>query len=253
MKRLLAASCWLLSSLAWAHSAARAPGEGFEDAARRNGVSTRDAPGDNAYDLRVAVDALDTSGVPLWAGRADVDKAFAELREARFLFEDADPAFARRSSWLYPDDGCFARAALAVDNLQRWGFAPTAKVFVFGELHVETANAPGGFVEWWYHVAPLVRLADGGLWVLDPAIDPAAPMAFKDWLSRQAADAGKVQAAICDAATYTPDDHCHVAPVADVVTAMKDQRRFLRREWLRQVDLGRDPRQVLGEAPVWRR
>ena len=70
-------------------------------------------------------------------GRAAV---VAQLREARFVFGRDQPEFARRSSWLYPDDGCFARAALAADNLARWSFAPVAKIFVFGDLDVRTGQ-----------------------------------------------------------------------------------------------------------------
>jgi hypothetical protein len=257
MKRaLFAAALWSFVgtpyALAAAPSAARFSGESFEEAATRHhaGLSSG-RQGDTAYDLRVPLAALDPALIPQWSSRAAVDRAFTQIREARFVFSDDQPAFARRSSWLYPDDGCFARAALAADNLKRWGFEPVAKIFAFGDLEVHTANSPEGHVEWWYHIAPIVRLG-ADLFVLDPAIDPAAPLTLRAWLASQTNDVNKLTVAVCNAQAYDPDTACREATDAESAGAVSDQRGYLRSEWARQVALGRDPTAVLGESPVWR-
>lgn len=83
----------------------------------------------------------------------------------------------RDIAYRFPGDGCYARAHLMIRRLKARGFRPY-KVWSFangGELlHVRTSNHPRGYVEWKYHVAPVlrVRLASGKqLWyVLDPSL-----------------------------------------------------------------------------------
>src|SRR5262249_2445987 len=79
----------------------------------------------------------------------------------------AETAFARMAAqsdiaFHYPNDGCYARAHLMVRRMQSMGIhARKAWTFANGELlH---ANTPydefhRGYVEWMYHVAPVVRV-----------------------------------------------------------------------------------------------
>ena len=55
----------------------------------------------------------------------------------------------------YPEDGCYARAQEMSLILDKKGVT-TGKVFIEGDLRVDTTNSPKGYVEWWYHVAPIV-------------------------------------------------------------------------------------------------
>src|SRR5205823_1645100 len=117
-----------------------------------------------------------------WESVDAMNRHFQEFRDKRFLISDLQPGFMRRSSWLYPDDGCFARAGLAILNLFQEKVTPPEKIFVFGNLSVKTANSPDGSVSWWYHVAPIVQIG-AEKYVLDPALNPRAPLKLEDWLS----------------------------------------------------------------------
>jgi hypothetical protein len=88
----------------------------------------------------------------------------------------------------YPEDGCYARAQEMSLLLEQYGVV-TGKVFIEGDLRVETNNSPKGFVEWWYHVAPIVLVDTGEKveqYVLDPSLfDRAVPLEV--WTNTQTA------------------------------------------------------------------
>jgi hypothetical protein len=83
----------------------------------------------------------------------------------------------RDIAFRYPADGCYARAHLMVRRMQGRGLAP-AKVWSFangGEtLLARTPYAPKGYVEWGYHVAPVLRVRLGNgqqrWYVMDPSM-----------------------------------------------------------------------------------
>ena len=54
------------------------------------------------------------------------------------------------------------------------------KHFVFGRLAAESNSTLNGIVRWRYHVAPIVRLKDGKLYILDPALS-ADPIEKEKW------------------------------------------------------------------------
>lgn len=90
----------------------------------------------------------------------------------------------------FPIDGCYARAHLMIRRMQKRGFKPY-KVWTFAngdeQLRVRTANHPRGYVEWKYHVAPIVRVqtANGQRWyVIDPALFKS-PVSITQWKTAQ--------------------------------------------------------------------
>lgn len=185
-----------------------------------------------------------------WPSQEEMLERFKRFRDLRFLDDRSHPDFLRRSTWLYPDDGCFARAALAILNLDKWNYEIPNKVFVFGDLAVKTKNSPDGEVTWWYHVAPLVEV-DGQKYVLDPAVEPEAPLLLKDWLARMSPDPATLEVAVCGSGSYTPYDACaketdHVEDLAG-----QEQSQFLGAEWQRLKKLGRSPESELGDFPPW--
>lgn len=205
---------------------------------------------DSAYELRTTFSALDTTNVPAWDSVAALTEVFEDIRDLRYIQTPARPAFQRRISWLYPDDGCFARAAMARKEIEdNWGKS-VAKLFIFGNLSVQTPNAPGGSVEWAWHVVPLVKIA-GVLHVIDPAIDPETPLTAEAWALRQVANLGDAQFAICKSHSYSPYSRCQTATVADESRAGSDQLNYLGYEWDRIVHLSRDPERELGDFPPW--
>lgn len=175
---------------------------------------------------------------------------FQEMRNLRFLTQPSKPNFLRRSSWLYPDDGCFARASLGVRNLLNASYPAPDKIFVFGDLTVDSDNAYEGSVSWWYHVAPIVEV-EGVKYVLDPAIEPSRPLPLRDWLARMSTSPDNLEVAVCAGGAYTPYDACDRQIGSQEEQAVGDQISFLPLEWSRVQSLGRDPELELGDNPPW--
>jgi hypothetical protein len=193
---------------------------------------------------------LDLTQIPDVGSYADLENEFKYIRDIRII-EDTRKSSMRRLTWLYPDDGCFARAEMAARLLVEKHFVTPKKVFVFGNLRAPTKNAPGGFVEWWYHVAVIYRV-DKTAYVFDPAINPAHPITLTEW---NAAIGGvnnpRVQYAICDYATFDPNQDCLAPHQIDMDGAVAEQQAFLYPEWERLLQLHRHPEKELGDFPPW--
>jgi hypothetical protein len=136
----------------------------------------------SALNVANAYENTDLSRVPVWQDKQTLDNLFYRLRDERFI--NPQSSFPRRSTWLYPDDGCYARAGLMAERLTGWheftGNA-LAKIFAFGNLKVLTANNSRGAVYWWYHVA-VIAAVNAEYYILDPAVEPRAPLPLKKWL-----------------------------------------------------------------------
>lgn len=205
--------------------------------------------GDLAMDVSKNTASADYSKVTVWKDYATIQENFEKVRDIRFVVEPGINKNLRRSTWMYPDDGCFARAQLMEDNLAEWGEQPTTKIFVFGDLLVKSPNAMGGSVGWWYHVAPIV--SDGQKnYILDPAIDPLRPLEVNEWLARMG-NPSKMKVSVCNTQSYTPYSDCYAPLAHEASTAMSDQTYFLSAERERIKRLGRDADQELGDNPPW--
>jgi hypothetical protein len=75
--------------------------------------------------------------------------------------------------FLYPDDGCWARAHEMCRLMIAAGAKPS-KVWIDGHLHVNTKNNPNCFVNWRWHVAPIIcvrhRRGQSENMVIDPSL-----------------------------------------------------------------------------------
>lgn len=185
-----------------------------------------------------------------WESVAVMEERFKALRDIRWLETTTAPGFLRRSSWLYPDDGCFDRASLAVMNLLKFKAAAPNKIFVFGDLKVVTPNSPQGEVSWWYHVAPIVQV-NGEKYVLDPAIEPRHPLKLDDWLSTMFPSIANLEIALCGSGSYGPTSLCEAESDGIEQVAAYDQLIYLTEEWQRLLDLKRNPQEELGNNPPW--
>lgn len=89
--------------------------------------------------------------------------------------------------FLYPDDGCYARAH-EMCRLMRLQGIEAEKIWIFGALHPATSNHPDCAVGWWYHVAPTLlvnTMAGTEKRVIDPSL-MSGPASENDWRTRQA-------------------------------------------------------------------
>ena len=91
----------------------------------------------------------------------------------------------------YPEDGCYARAHEMSRLLGKMGIQ-TGKVFVEGDLRVVTPHSPQGYVNWWYHVAPVLLVRIGKVdhvYVIDPSIAKKA-IPVSEWVAMQTGHRG---------------------------------------------------------------
>lgn len=165
----------------------------------------------------------------------------------------------------YKVDGCGPKASLMCDILAIAGISRKyiAKQVARVPKHL---RAKGPASQWSYHIAPLIKLANGTSWVLEPE----KALSLKDWIARQIkplspndtssrlVDKGVIRPnAAGQADVNFPDDHCltfttgadmHVKDInenqrkihldmnGDYVTAslkmLTDQRLLLEQAWL---------------------
>lgn len=233
----------------------RLPNETFQDALNR--MKVYDVKNKNQVlhskntpeRAKVSIKQIDYSKVPEVSTYNELQRMFYLVRDSRFLHLEDNPEFSRRISWLYPDDGCFARAALAGMKLDENQLVRPAKIFTFGNLAVQTKYSLEGAVYWWYHVAEIVRYMDS-YYVIDPALNSREPILVEDWFHLMGKETD-LEGVICNAYTYGPFDDCLKATKESDKSAQSDQLVYLQYEWNRMSDLGFDPLLVLGENPPW--
>ena len=232
----------------------RLPGETFSDAQKRYRDSLSPLNLDaylnlhSVKNMATSLEDLDLSSVPEWTSE-QLEEGFVLVRDKRFL-EDPSRAGLRRSSWLYPDDGCFARSDLMVRNLSLEQLPNLKKIFVFGPLEQPTPNHPQGVVYWWYHTAPIMKV-DGNIYIFDPATGPSGPQLFTEWVEQMAQPFATLEFALCSPSAYGPMSQCLLgAPLSDQ-RAQTDQLLLLDLEWSRLESLSRDPAAELGDSPPW--
>ncbi|MDZ4661740.1 MAG: protein-glutamine glutaminase family protein [Pseudomonadota bacterium] len=238
-------------------SAIRLPGESGDDGMKRLRKAYIKVHGHspklydkNAQEMAIDIDELDTSILPQWPSVGVMNSAFEYMRDSRFLFTEDKADFARRISWLYPDDGCYARAAMAVHKLEDTKLEAPYKVFIFGNLRVKTPNSPSGRVGWVYHVAPVVSV-EGVAFVLDAAINPISPTPLRDWIMTMVKNSHDARVSICSTNSYTPDQACRKSTPEDDDDATADQQEYLQEEWNQLEEMNRNPEKELGDEPPW--
>ncbi len=243
-----------LSTGGFAHalSAHRKPGQSYSELRPRHLLDWsggQDAPSQPPESLQVPLEKLDLSKVPALTDENVLQEAFSYIRDTRFITPSDNP-FQRRITWLYPDDGCFARAELMAQYLVDHNLPPPAKVFVFGDLQVKTPNSPMGYATWWYHVATAYRTPTGVL-IFDPSVEPKNPLPFTVWASQIGAVNGSAGFAICSSHTFDPDADCLAPETITRERALNEQTAFLDPEWERLQSMGRNPQEELGDKPPW--
>lgn len=169
-----------------------------------------------------------------WNGKF-LQERFEKIRDEKIV--KASNGELKKASWLYPDDGCFARAAIANRNAFHMLYPVPDKVFAFGNLRVKTANSPRGVVGWWYHVAPIVQVG-GKKFVLDPAIDHGRPMELIEWLSAMG-NPQKMKVSICKSGSYSPGDSCDKETDGLELRGLQTEKHYLKLEEIRMRTLGR--------------
>lgn len=254
------------STLNGGMSASRSPDESFIDARYR--VEGRAAEiedlaaleGDDSalaltgtrfltpWTSRAPISQLDPALAPA-ADVAAVQSLFFAIRDSRDWRWGSMPDFPRRIPWLYNADGCYLRAQKVARKVRQIPAAPVpGQVFAFGDLEV---SAPQGDAYWWFHVAPVLRVGNQ-VYVLDPAVDPKAPLALSDWVSRITKNPGQVTLSLCVADSTDPQSNCRGATEDSWYGPDEEStlQRFLSLEWTAVSNVW-DAKEALGDRPPW--
>lgn len=206
--------------------------------------------GGTAFSRKQALSQVDLSAIPAVSDLSFVEAKFQIVRDKRFLTSSDNRNFLRRLSWLYPDDGCYARAEMAARVIGQQGEVQPAKIFIFGNLHAETPNSVTGEVNWWYHVAVAYRTAEG-VFILDPAVEPKKPLLLAEWVHQISPYSRDPKLSICAAASFEPDSECLAPTPISQEKAEREAENYLPTEWDRMLELNRKPEKVLGDFPPW--
>lgn len=210
---------------------------------------------DSALDSKVDYDKVDLNQIPEFQKNSDeILQIFQDIRNIRFL-DDPDKAhFPRRISWLYPMDGCFARAEWVAHLLKKTD--PTvqfSRVFIFGDLEVKTKNSSTGSVSWWYHVAVMIK-HQGKAYVIDPSLEVTRPLELAEWVGLQVSNPSTdAELAICSSGSYGPSSDCAASEnnMLSDEDAAEEISGYLSAERRNLKKLGRDPQVELGGNPPW--
>jgi hypothetical protein len=253
-----ALSTALFSSLVFAQeTAVREPNENWQSALaraiRKNPTSFENwARGQSVTSsAKLYKDGFDVSTLPQWYGTdAELLAAFQKLRDERPYVQSNRPTFPRRASWLYPQDGCYARAAHSARSFEKDQKTRPGKVFAFGNLKMKTDFGPHGVVYWSYHVAAAFRIGDQAI-VLDPSAEPSRPLLLQEWLGRMNSRPQNIRVAICDTYAYSPGSICVGGSANQENNSVSHQVSWLPREWNWMISLKKNPELILGSQPPW--
>ncbi len=240
-------------------SARRFPNETFEQAVQRYNMRIQNddesqTQGD-VFMTRIPYSEVDEKfkqRIPEFSSIEELKAAFEWSRDERFMTDPSFEHFKRRISWLYPDDGCFARAQVAQKIIRAHvPGSDLGKVFIFGSLYVKTNNSPEGGVSWWYHVVPASRIGDQ-VWVLDAAIDPAKLLKLEEWIAQMIPEGSDdFTVNFCKNETYGPGSSCLTPRTMDMEDALAEQSFYLSEERDRLIEMDRNADDELGIHPPW--
>ncbi len=121
--------------------------------------------------------------------------------------------YLRQAPWLYPLDGCYAKAAHVSAIIQDAGYVAPGKIFAFGNLRVKSKYAQGGYAYWSYHVVPGYQI-ENKIYVIDPVASEnedgtnSGLLTLEQWLSRISKTPENVEVSLCDSNAYDPSSMC---------------------------------------------
>jgi len=230
-------------------SAKRQHHETFTQALKKHQAFVEGTQSEYPVSVKVPLEKLDISEIPELDSMTDLEIKFNYSRDTRFIAPTGSE-LPRRLTWLFPDDGCFARSEMAAREIIDTSFPAPKKFFAFGDLSVVTENSPYGIVHWWYHVVPIYRIGKTP-YILDPAINPERLMTLTEWNQAIGGEATLVEFSICSHETFGPFDDCYSPDRLTDEEAVEQQRYYLGSEWNRLLELERIPERELGDYPPW--
>lgn len=152
---------------------------------------------------------LNTSeSIPEWTHGLPALNTLNSLTYTNRMYTNPNPGnYKRRAPWLFPADGCYAKAAHVSAVAKAQGFGSPGKVYAFGHLSMATRFAKEKRVWWSYHMASAYQIG-GVIYVLDPMMNSSSAVTLDQWVSRMSSDPKNVQVKLCDGNSYSPYSKC---------------------------------------------
>lgn len=196
--------------------------------------------------------SLNSADIPEVQEWAELQRYFEVARDRRNLRWIQMPKFLRRTTFLYPQDGCFLRAALMNRSLMAQFISPLPKIFVFGNLKAESPYEKNGSIYWYFHVALAVRW-QSQVYVIDPSLNGERPLPLAEWYSLMGVSSATAETRLCDPQSYSPFDRC-IGGQGFLEEKQRDDHTqyYLAAEWNNLEKLGYDPEKLLNHLPPWK-
>ena len=240
---------FLLFSYNFSYSlpAHRAPGQNYLDKVQELITPTPFSKDLTVYDSQIYFNELPNQKKNDFRNYDEMFRFFKTLRDKQFI---AHKKRQRRSSWMYPQDGCWLRAELMNRNLEEISKKSLHKIFIFGNLNVKTPYSHSGEVSWWYHVA-LVASLEGEYYILDPSIESLRPLKLQEWVLKQVPTIEQVGLSLCAPNAFNPNSLCEEIYPEAWEYVLGNQKVYLNMEEDLLVELGYDVDAYLGDHPPW--
>lgn len=160
------------------------------------------------------------------------------------LHQNPNPGnFLRRGPWLYPANGCYAKAAHVSFLAKQKGLPQPGKIYAYGDLEFDSPYAKNGRrVYWRYHMAA-AYVVDAQVFIVDPGMSETV-LTQQEWLNLISPSPYNVRVKYCDQNSYSPLSSC-VGGRGNGAN-LSHVRGILRDEWSNLRRLGYDPYVLLG-------
>lgn len=182
--------------------------------------------------------------MPVWPLTIEELQVFALEAEATRMHQNPNPGnFLRKGPWLYPNNGCYSKAAHVSFLAKQKGFTQPGKIFAYGNLEFRSPYAKNGRVVYWrYHMAA-AYVFNSQVYVIDPGMGSAL-LTQAEWFAKISPTPQTVRPKYCDQRNYSPLTTC-VGGSGNGAN-LNHVRGILRDEWSNLVRLGYDPYSILG-------
>lgn len=189
-------------------SPVRAPNQSWEEALRNNMPAWGESVLDPEISLLQDITPDTIGGVPEWPyGLLALNSFVYQVRHARFYNNPNPGDYKRKAPWLYPIDGCYAKAAHVSAQASIRGYKRPGKVFAFGHLRFNSPYSSRGRVFWSYHVAAAYHIGST-VYVIDPMVSGSAALTLDQWIGQLSSTPERVKVKLCDENAYSPSNRC---------------------------------------------
>lgn len=151
---------------------------------------------------------IDFDSIPSWS-KKEITEGFHLVRDHKYLPCSNVVNNKRAIPWLYPENGCFLRAALAKRLLSLNRYPKTKKLFVFGDFKYKSKWTKSGYVSFKFHVAVAARV-ESEIYILDPSVKYERPLLLLHWCEMLTSESQNknIEYSLCNELTVSHNSKC---------------------------------------------